>query len=215
MKTDATTADDRSAPPREKRDRPHKSEGGVGFSRLLYDLWHRRQRYRQFVGVALVLWLTAVGRPTFAEWCAGGLVFCAGMAVRLWASGYVMKNEVLATIGPYGYVRHPLYVGNLLMALGICLASGLWWSYPLMAAMILYFYPHTIRYEDRKLRRNFGAEWERWAAVTRALWPRLRRYESPGQTPQGWSLRTSLMRNAEPLHIVVGALCLAYLYARI
>lgn len=201
-------------PSRARGDRPHKKDAGAGFSRLLYDLWHRRQRFRQFVGVALVLWFTAVGRPTPVLWWSGGLVLCLGMAVRLWASGYVMKNEVLATIGPYGFVRHPLYVGNLLIALGICIASGLWWSYPVMLAMVLYFYPHTIRYEDRKLHRNFGQEWERWAAETRALVPRLTPYRSPGQEQQVWSLRLSLMRNAEPVHIAVGVLCLAYLATR-
>ncbi len=51
--------------------------------------------------------------------------------------------------------------------------------------------------------------------MTRALWPRLRRYESPDQQSQGWSLRLSLMRNWEPAHILVGVLCLTYLYTRI
>src|SRR5688572_5620108 len=62
---------------------------------LLHDLRHRRRRYRQLVGVLFVLWMTLVGQPI--EWLlwVGVALSTLGMLVRLWASGYVMKNEVL------------------------------------------------------------------------------------------------------------------------
>ena len=40
--------------------------------------------------------------------------------MRLYASGFVVKNKELATTGPYGMVRHPLYTGNILMLVGYC-----------------------------------------------------------------------------------------------
>lgn len=203
-----------------------RSDGGsraprFGFQRLLHDLWHKRRRHRQFAGVALVLLFTAVGTPSRAGWAAGTAVVVLGMLVRLWASGVVVKNEVLATTGPYAFVRHPLYVGNVLIGLGFCLASGLWWSWPAFLALFVYFYPHTIRYEDRKLHRLFGEPWERWERRTRALVPRLTPYRDraalPGSAPSGarWSLRLSLARNGEPIHVLVGALFLWYLHAQL
>ena len=60
-----------------------------------------------------------------------------GILVRLWASGHVKKDKVLATTGPYAYVRHPLYVGNHLITFGFCLASGLWWSFIAWLAIAL------------------------------------------------------------------------------
>lgn len=33
----------------------------------------------------------------------------AGVGIRMWASGVIMKNRELATSGPYRYVRHPLF----------------------------------------------------------------------------------------------------------
>ena len=193
---------------------------GLGFGRLFHDLWYKRRKHRQFAGVALVLLFTALGTPTLTVWSAGAIVVTIGMLVRLWASGIVVKNEILATSGPYGFVRHPLYVGNVLIGLGFCLASGLWWSWAAFAALFLYFYPHTIRYEDQKLHRLFGEPWERWSAKTRALWPRLTPYvdEVAGDAPATrarWSLKLSLARNGEPLHIAVGVLCLWYLHTAI
>jgi len=126
----------------------------------------------------------------------------------------VMKNEVLATVGPYARVRHPLYVGNLLICAGFCAASGLWWSVPVAVAVLLVFYPETIRYEDQKLRRLFPDEWDRWASETRALIPRLTPY-SVTSVPVPWSLRRSLLRNGEPLHILLLAGGLWYLFTRL
>ena len=191
-----------------------KAPSSLGLGKLAHDLVHRRYRFRQFVGVGFLFVLTAFGRPAELG-SAGrtmllvGAVFALlGMLVRLWASGHVKKDKVLTTTGPYGYVRHPLYVGNHLITLGFCLASGLWWSFAAWAVIALFFYPGTIAHEDEVLRRLFGESWERWRAVTRALIPRLSPYQ-PGATGE-WSLAQS-WHNGEPIIISVLVLCLAYL----
>jgi hypothetical protein len=185
-----------------------------GWRKLLYDLRHRRRRFRQFAGVAFVVWMTLVGRPVLPLWWLGTVLSALGMLVRLWASGYVMKNEVLATVGPYARVRHPLYVGNILICAGFCAASGLWWSVPVALAMLLAFYPQTIRYEDQKLRRLFPEDWDRWADTTRALLPRMQAYAGSSE-PVPWLLRRSLLRNGEPLHILLLGGGLLLLFTRL
>ncbi|NOT30057.1 MAG: isoprenylcysteine carboxylmethyltransferase family protein [Planctomycetes bacterium] len=189
-------------------------EARAGWRKFLHDLRHRRRRYRQLVGVAFVLWMTLVGRPVEGLLVLGTVLATLGMLVRLWASGYVMKNEVLATIGPYARVRHPLYVGNLLICAGFCAASGLWWSVPAALAMWLAFYPQTIRYEDQKLRRLFQGDWDRWAAQTCALLPRLTPYAGNAERVP-WSLSRSLLRNGEPVHILLLGGGLWYLFNRL
>lgn len=183
---------DAQEPPRERS----------GWRKLLYDLRHRRRRFRQLAGVAFVVWMTLAGRPVEALLWLGTALSVLGMLVRLWASGFVMKNEVLATVGPYAFVRHPLYVGNILICAGFCAASGLWWSVPVALLLLFVFYPQTIRYEDQKLRRLFPGEWDRWASETRALLPRTRPYAGNGERVP-WSLARSLLRNGEPVHILL------------
>lgn len=193
---------------------PDAQPGPRGLRKLLHDLRHRRRRFRQLAGVLFVVWMTLVGRPEERLLVLGTVLAFLGMLVRLWASGYVMKNEVLATIGPYARVRHPLYVGNLLICAGFCAASGLWWSVPVAIALLLVFYPETIRYEDQKLRRLFPGDWDRWAAETRALLPRLTPYRGNGERVP-WSLSRSLLRNGEPVHIVLMVAGLWYLYSKL
>jgi protein-S-isoprenylcysteine O-methyltransferase Ste14 len=183
----------------------------IGFTRFFHDLRYNRHRTRQLVGISFVILLTIVGRPTNAVlFFTGAALVMLGIAVRLWASGHVRKNKALATNGPYAYVRHPQYVGNHLITLGFCLASGLWWSYFVWIALGFFYYPQTIAHEDQHLARSFPGVWEAWSKQTRALIPSLRPYRS-GQAAQ-WSFRQSLRQNGEPIIAVLLLLCLYILH---
>ena len=46
-----------------------------------------------------------------------------GLALRAWAAGCLAKNQQLAIGGPYAYTRNPLYIGTLLVAAGLAVAS--------------------------------------------------------------------------------------------
>ena len=183
----------------------------IGLARFFRDLRDNRHRTRQLIGISFLVLLTIVGTPANAAvYFAGVAVATLGIAVRLWASGHVNKNRELATSGPYAYVRHPLYVGNHLIAIGFCLASGLWWSLPAWIALAMFYYPQTIAHEDRNLARRFPEDWKAWSKGTRALIPRLRPYRS-GQVAE-WSFRRSLRQNGEVIIAALLLLCLYLLY---
>ena len=46
-----------------------------------------------------------------------------GLLLRAWAAGCLAKNQRLATGGPYAFTRNPLYIGTLLVALGLTIAA--------------------------------------------------------------------------------------------
>jgi protein-S-isoprenylcysteine O-methyltransferase Ste14 len=145
---------------------------------------------RQALAVMLVLLYAATAAPLPALAAVGLAVGLLGALVRLYASGFIVKNKELATDGAYRRVRHPLYTGNILLVTGFALAGSRWWWLPLALFFFWFYYPPAIEYEDRKLRRIFGAAWERWAARTPALMPRL------GSAPREahdrrWSLAVS------------------------
>ena len=179
----------------------------AGLTRFVRDLRYNRHRSRQFVGIVFLILLTIVGEPLAYLYYWGLGAAALGIGVRLWASGHVKKDKVLATTGPYAYVRHPLYVGNHLITAGFCLASGLWWSFVAWIGLAWFYYPQTIAHEDRMLARLFPGQWEDWARQTRALIPRLSPYRS-GQAAE-WSFTQSLRKNGEP---IIAALLFAFLY---
>ena len=152
---------------------------------------------RQVGAVLLIVLFAVVAIPAPLTVWIGAPVALLGTLVRLYASGFISKNDELATTGPYALVRHPLYSGNILVVSAFALMAGRWWALPLALFFFWFYYPPTIGYEDAKLRRLFGERWQNWAARTPALMPGLANLTSFrfGQ----WSLARSMKRNGEPL----------------
>ncbi len=173
----------------------------------------REMRYheasRQLLAFVLIAWFAAVGTATPWSIAVGSLVALAGTAARVYASGYILKNQELATTGPYGLMRHPLYTGNILIIIGFSAASAVWWTALVALAFFWFYYPTAIEYEDRKLHRLFGARWEDWAARVPALMPRLAGFA--GLSGGSWSFKKSYKENGEPLIVLYIVFWLAYL----
>jgi len=187
--------------------------GSFGLQRFLHNIRYRRERFRQFLGIVFTILVSVAGEPKEMLFVTGAAMVILGIATRLWASGHIKKNKVLATDGPYAYVRHPLYVGNLMLGFGFAIASGLWWSPILLLGLLLAFYPPAISREDEKLHRRFQQEWEQWSKATRALIPRLTPYR-PGQRGS-WSFMQSLRHNGEPIIALFLLFWLYVLYLRL
>jgi len=180
-----------------------------GIQKIIRALRYHEQS-RQWFAILFVLLVSYLGKTSETLFITGSVIAGLGIVIRLWASGYVMKNKVLSTTGPYAYVRHPLYVGNILLLAGFSVASGLWWSYLLMAALLWFYYPPTISYEDNKLHGIFGEQWENWSKDVKALIPTFP--GKSGSTKSEWSLKKSLMQNREPIIVAYLIWCLYLLY---
>jgi protein-S-isoprenylcysteine O-methyltransferase Ste14 len=162
---------------------------------------------RQLVGILFLVVLAIVGRPEgFGSVTLGSLLTIIGLAIRFWAGGYVKKDKELATTGPYAYVRNPLYVGNVLIALGFCFLSGFGWPIFLVFAILyVWLYLPSIRREERTLHKLFGDSFLKYKENVHAMWPRLTPYK---QGSGGWSA-PQWVKNGE--HIVNGGILIAFL----
>ena len=79
--------------------------------------------------------------------------------------------EVLNTTGMYSVVRHPLYVGNFIMWLGISLFFHLWW-FTLLIALIFWVYYEKIMYaEEAFLEEKFGEQFLALGRKNPAFYP--------------------------------------------
>ena len=71
----------------------------------------------------------------------------------------------LVTTGPYGRSRHPMFVGFASMYAGLALLLNLTWPLLLLPLVLLVLSATVIRCEERYMRRQFGQEYERYAAA--------------------------------------------------
>jgi len=126
-----------------------------------------------FLLAAVFVWFS---RPTLRSLAIGLPISVLGMAVRGWAAGCLAKNRELATGGPYAYTRNPLYLGTLMVAVGLVASARNVWLGVLFAAIFFLIYLPVIQNEQQHLRRLFP-EYEEYAARVPALWPRFTRVE--------------------------------------
>jgi protein-S-isoprenylcysteine O-methyltransferase Ste14 len=83
-------------------------------------------------------------------------------------------HDRLCTTGPYRFVRHPIYAGGALLgATGISLIFNSWIILPL-PVLAFAVYSILIRKEESMMLAVFGEEYQRYAARTGRLSPRLR-----------------------------------------
>lgn len=120
-------------------------------------------------GVALL----TLARPNQRSLLWGLLPALAGEVLRLWAAGHIEKTRVLATGGPYAHTRNPLYLGSVLMALGLAIAAASPWCLALVLVYLAAFYPAVMREEAAFLRARFPDEYAAWAAEVPLFLPRL------------------------------------------
>lgn len=86
----------------------------------------------------------------------------------------LMQAPSLNTQGPYAVVRHPLYLGNLFITVGLLCIAHEPWAWALGLGYFLLSHLLIIRAEEALLRRTFSTQYETWAAGVPGFFPRLR-----------------------------------------
>ena len=86
--------------------------------------------------MAVIAWLCALLPLAFQMKGANFLYALPGLLLALWslvALGFsfsiVPEDRGLVARGPYRFIRHPMYAGEFLSCLGLCIASGIIWNW--------------------------------------------------------------------------------------
>jgi protein-S-isoprenylcysteine O-methyltransferase Ste14 len=129
------------------------------------------------------MWHTLLGlkgNPHFDLFHILSSVFIFGGFILLSASWRVLyraqQNHQLATTGPYARVRHPQYVGFILIMLGFLLQ---WPTIPtlLMFPILVTMYVRLAYREEREVLAEFGSAYAQYAEQTPAFVPRLVKHD--------------------------------------
>lgn len=120
-----------------------------------------------------------------------------GLVLRSWAAGVIRKGHELATSGPYGLMRHPLYIGSMLMAVGygaiIDDGINIW----VVLAMGLAFFALKMHREEISMTEKFGARWQQYVEQTGLFFPQ----HGPIRLRAEWSL-AQWFRNKEDRAVI-------------
>jgi protein-S-isoprenylcysteine O-methyltransferase Ste14 len=159
-------------------------------------------RYRNAIGPVLFLLALVAAvpsdpweRPDLGRLVAAiGLLFAlAGGAFRIFTIGFEYierggrNRQVFASKlvqgGVFDHCRNPLYVGNILICIGLALVARSVAFY-LLIPIVLFAYSCIVAAEEAYLREKFGGEYAVYCARVARWWPRL----------SGWSRSLEGMR---------------------
>jgi protein-S-isoprenylcysteine O-methyltransferase Ste14 len=114
-----------------------------------------------------------------------------GLMIRALTIGYTPRGtsgrntkagqvaEVLNTKGMYSLVRHPLYLGNFFMWLGIMIYVGNLWFTVVCCLLYWLYYERIMFAEEGYLRVKFGQSYLDWSVDVPSFWPRNLKWKSP------------------------------------
>jgi protein-S-isoprenylcysteine O-methyltransferase Ste14 len=172
------------------------------------------RKVRLRVGFLFALAYLVFVRPTSGSLLLGLPVAFSGLLVRAWAAGHIMKEQRLATTGPYAHTRNPLYFGSFLIAAGFALAAH--WSLLLVViALFAFIYGPTIEQERNEISQRFPGQYPDYQRNVPAFVPRLRPWQDP-ERAGGNSFSLSLyLRHREWQAALAFALACLWLLVRV
>jgi protein-S-isoprenylcysteine O-methyltransferase Ste14 len=152
------------------------------------DLRERLFKLRSYTPLPFLIVMLLFAAPTVTTLVAGLAITVLGEAIRFWGVA-IAGTETrttgepgatnLITDGPFGYVRNPLYVGNILMYTGFGVMSNALMPWlPIVAlAYFVFQYAMIISREEQHLRQAFGDEYVRYVENVPRFVPRFTQYK--------------------------------------
>jgi protein-S-isoprenylcysteine O-methyltransferase Ste14 len=152
------------------------------------DRWTKQVLVGTIIAGLLVAYQLASHDPSLRayadDWTTfllGLALVVAGVAIRSWAVwtlGRFFRREVtveagqpVVSSGPYRFVRHPAYAGNILMYAGFGLAIGSWVSAAVLLAFAVIAHIPRIRVEEAELERKLGDDYREYEQERARLVP--------------------------------------------
>ncbi len=179
----------------------------------------RRKTLKPRTGVLYIAGAAALfaARPEPAFFAAGFVAIAIGQSLRLWATGYLLKTDELTTAGPYAHLRHPLYVGSLLMGCGFALVAGRTVAMVVIPLGLIFYFGYYLHYKERveseRLEAIYGDDFRAYRANVRMIIPRLSPWHPPSQTESPpWRL-DRVIENDEQTAFVYTVLALTAIVA--
>ena len=120
-----------------------------------------------------------------------------GFSIRVYTVGHTPKNtsgrntkegqiaDRLNTTGLYSIVRHPLYLGNFLMWIGLAMLTGNLWFIIVFCLLYWIYYERIMFAEEQFLRRKFGDRFLEWSKNVPAFIQKFKKFVKP-DLPFNW-----------------------------
>lgn len=158
---------------------------------MLTTLGHFWFRHRNALFPLLMLAMLWFAQPTFPGNdrhldllvdLLGFLISLSGQALRILTIGYDYikrggsKGKVyadrLVSGGIFAHSRNPLYLGNILIFIGLTLILNAWEGYLIGIPLVIFIYISIVAAEEEYLHAHFGSAYEDYSRQVPRWWPK-------------------------------------------
>ena len=133
--------------------------------------------------LAFAIGATKIGRiyPWNTFFAIGMAMVVVGLAIRIISihtlnqsftySVAIIEDQKIIDTGFYKYIRHPGYLGQLIIFIGITVSMSNWISVLLMMIPVSIGYLNRMNVEERFMLEQLGEEYKKYLARTKRLFP--------------------------------------------
>jgi protein-S-isoprenylcysteine O-methyltransferase Ste14 len=144
--------------------------------------------YRSYTPIPFLILMIIFAKPTVASLVVGFVIALFGEYLRFWGVSWAgsetrttggVGGTYLIISGPFAYVRNPLYLGNILIYVGIGIMSIALFPYLQIAALIFFSLQyHFIVLEEEGYLVDEFSDYDEYCRQVPRFFPRLTPYKN-------------------------------------
>jgi len=181
--------------------------------------------YRSYTPLPFLLLMIIFQKATLLSLSIGFVIVFIGEFFRLWAVSYAgsetrttgggVGGTFLVVSGAYSHVRNPLYVGNMIIYIGIGVMSMALYPFLLIIAVLFFYFQYyaIINDEENYLKKKFGKQFQDYCNSVPRWIPTFTKYKNPGIEQPSFDLMKGIKSEKRTLQaITITVLILVILF---
>jgi len=178
------------------------------FSSLLF-------KYRSYTPIPFLILMLIFQESTILTLVIGFAIALLGELIRFWGVSWAgsetrttgsVGGTFLIISGPFAFVRNPLYVGNILIYVGLGIMSFAWFPYLQIFAILFFLFQYyfIVKEEEKYLRERFKEEYKDYCKNVPPFFPRVTPYKNQNVTQPPFSAAAGLRSETRSLQAFLG-----------
>lgn len=179
-------------------------------------------KYRSYTPIPFLVLIIIFENATTISLVIGFIIALAGETMRLWGVSWAgsetrttggVGGTFLIISGPFAHVRNPLYVGNILLYIGLGVMSFAFFPYLQVAALLFFFlqYYIIVKEEEGYLVKEFGNDYEEYIQSVPRFFPAIKAYKNNNIKQPPYNLNAGLKSEARTLQAFTAVTVLIFI----
>jgi len=147
----------------------------------IHELFNNKKLRKTFLKLRLplgILIFIAIITQIKPGWFFPGLmVSLIGELFQAWCLATIKTQKQLTVVGPYMFIRNPMYIGRFFLVFGILMMTGNPWIMLLFTVVYYFYMVNRVKREEKVLLELFGKDYEDYCRDVHPYIPGFKRYD--------------------------------------